>query len=155
VLVHCESHLYVNKYELSNIHFTNCAALAAVLLITLIKNFRLCSSAEAGIVLKFWAKMILLFLKLFFWKKCCIILPFICYEIDHEMVKSQAKTYNISTDRNCINRSLYNNFILCWSINALNGGSVSCFTFACSFCCSFVSYFKCHFIQVKSLILYS
>jgi len=26
-----------------------------------------------------------------------IILPFICYTIDHEMVKSQAKTYNFST----------------------------------------------------------
>jgi len=34
-------------------HFAHCAALAAVLFITLIENLRLCSSAEAGIVLKF------------------------------------------------------------------------------------------------------
>jgi len=32
-------------------HFTNCAALNAILLTTLIENLRLCSSAEAGIVL--------------------------------------------------------------------------------------------------------
>jgi len=32
-------------------HFANCAALAAVLFTTLIKNLRLSSSAEAGIVL--------------------------------------------------------------------------------------------------------
>jgi len=31
----------------------NCAVLAAVLLTTLTENLRLCSSAEAGIVLKF------------------------------------------------------------------------------------------------------
>jgi len=37
-------------------HFANCAALAAVLFITLTQNLRLYSSAEAGIVLKFWAK---------------------------------------------------------------------------------------------------
>jgi len=34
----------------------NCAALAAVLFTTLTENLKLCSSAEAGIVLKFWAK---------------------------------------------------------------------------------------------------
>jgi len=32
-------------------HFANCAALAAVLFTALIENLRLCSSAEAGIVL--------------------------------------------------------------------------------------------------------
>jgi len=32
-------------------HFANCAALAAVLFTSLIENLRLCSSAEAGIVL--------------------------------------------------------------------------------------------------------
>jgi len=31
--------------------FANCAALAAVLFTTLIENLRLCSSAEAGIIL--------------------------------------------------------------------------------------------------------
>jgi len=33
-------------------YFENCAALAVVLFTTLIENLRLCSSAEAGIVLK-------------------------------------------------------------------------------------------------------
>jgi len=46
--------------------FANCAALAAVLLTTLIENLRLCSSAEAGFVfnlfLKFEQKMSLMFL---------------------------------------------------------------------------------------------
>jgi len=32
-------------------HFANCAALAAVLFITLTENLRLCSSVEAGVVL--------------------------------------------------------------------------------------------------------
>jgi len=32
-------------------HFTNCTALAAVLFTTLTENLKLCSSAEAGIVL--------------------------------------------------------------------------------------------------------
>jgi len=32
-------------------HFANCAAFVAVLFVTLTKNLRLCSSAEAGIVL--------------------------------------------------------------------------------------------------------
>jgi len=32
-------------------HFANCAALAAALFTTITKNLRLCSSAEAGIVL--------------------------------------------------------------------------------------------------------
>jgi len=32
-------------------HFANCAALAAVLFSTLAENLRLCSSAEAGIML--------------------------------------------------------------------------------------------------------
>jgi len=32
-------------------HFANCMALAAVLFTTLIENLKLCSSAEAGIVL--------------------------------------------------------------------------------------------------------
>jgi len=34
-------------------HFANCAALAAVLLTILTENLRLCSSAEARIVLNF------------------------------------------------------------------------------------------------------
>jgi len=70
------------------------------------------------------------------------------------MVKSQAKTCNFSSERNCINRSLYNNFTFCWSINALKGGSFSWFALAHSFCCSIVFYFWWHFIQVKSLILF-
>jgi len=37
-------------------HFANGGALAAVLFTTLNQNLKLCSSAEAGIVLKFWAK---------------------------------------------------------------------------------------------------
>jgi len=37
-------------------------ALAAVLFTTLIENLRLCYSAETGVVLKFWAKMSLVFL---------------------------------------------------------------------------------------------
>jgi len=37
-------------------HFANGAALAVVLFIILTQNLRLCSSAKAGIVLKFWAK---------------------------------------------------------------------------------------------------
>jgi len=37
-------------------HFANGAALAAVLFTTLTRNLILCSSAEAGIVLKFWTK---------------------------------------------------------------------------------------------------
>jgi len=40
----------------SKMHFANFAALAAVLFHTLTQNLRLCSSAEAGIVLKLWAK---------------------------------------------------------------------------------------------------
>jgi len=43
----------------SKMHFTNCAALAAVLFTTLTQNLRICSSAELGlflIVLKFLAK---------------------------------------------------------------------------------------------------
>jgi len=32
-------------------HFTNCVALATVLFATSVENLRLCSSAEAGIVL--------------------------------------------------------------------------------------------------------
>jgi len=43
-----ELQLYVNKYEA-----TYTSQIVAVLFIILIKNFRLCSSAEAGIVLKF------------------------------------------------------------------------------------------------------
>jgi len=43
-------------------HFADGAALSAVLFTTLIQNLRLCSSAEAGIVLKFWAKMSLVLL---------------------------------------------------------------------------------------------
>jgi len=35
----------------SKMHFANCAALAAVLFATLTQNLRLCSFAEAGIVL--------------------------------------------------------------------------------------------------------
>jgi len=51
-----ELQLYVNKREakcslLSKMQFANCAALVAVLFTTLIENLRLCSSAEAGIVL--------------------------------------------------------------------------------------------------------
>jgi len=57
------------------------------------------------------------------------------------MVKSQAKTRDFSTDRNFINKLLYNNFTLCWSINALNGGSFSRFALVCSYCCSIVSIF--------------
>jgi len=34
----------------------NCAALAAVLITTLLENLRLCSSAEAGIVLNLFLK---------------------------------------------------------------------------------------------------
>jgi len=37
-------------------HFANGAALAAVLFTNITQNLRLCSSAEAGIVLKFSAK---------------------------------------------------------------------------------------------------
>jgi len=37
-------------------HFATCTALAAVLFTTLNQNLRLCSSAEAGIVLKFRPK---------------------------------------------------------------------------------------------------
>jgi len=37
-------------------HFADGAALAAVLFTTLTQNLRFCSSAEAGIALKFWAK---------------------------------------------------------------------------------------------------
>jgi len=37
-------------------HFANCAILATVLFTTLTENLRLCSSAKAGIVLKFRAK---------------------------------------------------------------------------------------------------
>jgi len=33
--------------------FANCAALAAVLFTTLSENLRLCSSAEAGVILNF------------------------------------------------------------------------------------------------------
>jgi len=43
----------------SKMHFANSATLAAVLFATLTQNLRLCSSAEAGIVLivlKFWAQ---------------------------------------------------------------------------------------------------
>jgi len=47
-------------------HFVNCTALAAVLFNTLIEKLRLYSFAEAGIVLKFRAKMSLMFLL----KKC-------------------------------------------------------------------------------------
>jgi len=35
----------------SKTHFANCTALAAVLFTTLIENLRLCSSAEAGLLL--------------------------------------------------------------------------------------------------------
>jgi len=40
----------------SKMDVANGAALAAVLFTTLTQNLRLCSPAEAGIVLKFWAK---------------------------------------------------------------------------------------------------
>jgi len=40
----------------SKIHFADCAVLDAVLFTTITENLRLCSSAEAGIVHKFWAK---------------------------------------------------------------------------------------------------
>jgi len=35
-------------------HFANCVAFVAVLFTTLIKSLRICSSAEAGIVLNFF-----------------------------------------------------------------------------------------------------
>jgi len=43
-------------------YFTNCAALAAVLFSTLTQTLRLCSSAEAGIVLNETRVLIRLFL---------------------------------------------------------------------------------------------
>jgi len=43
-------------------HFANCAVLASVLFITSTENLRLCSSAEVGIVLKFYEKMSVVFL---------------------------------------------------------------------------------------------
>jgi len=54
--------LYVNKYEAIYTSQIVQLLIAAVLFITLIKNFKLCSSTEAGIVIKFFAKTILLFL---------------------------------------------------------------------------------------------
>jgi len=44
-------------------HFANCVALAAVLYIILIRNSRLCSSAEAGIVLNLGLVFFLVFLQ--------------------------------------------------------------------------------------------
>jgi len=41
------------EYARSKMHFVICAALAAVLIATVKENLRLCSSAEAGIVLMF------------------------------------------------------------------------------------------------------
>jgi len=40
----------------SKMHFANCAALAVVLFATLTQNLKLCSFAEAGIVLKILSK---------------------------------------------------------------------------------------------------
>jgi len=41
---------------MKQMHFADCAALAAVLFITLTENLRLCSSAEAGLFLNFEQK---------------------------------------------------------------------------------------------------
>jgi len=41
----------VRAAALNKMHFANCAALAAVLFLTLTQNLRVCSSAEAEIVL--------------------------------------------------------------------------------------------------------
>jgi len=40
----------MNKHK-AKMHFANCVALAVVSFMILIKNLRICSSAEAGIVL--------------------------------------------------------------------------------------------------------
>jgi len=40
-------------------HYANCAALTTVLFTTLIENLKLCSCAEAGIVLKFWPRVLI------------------------------------------------------------------------------------------------
>jgi len=58
-------------------HFADCAALAAVLFNTLIENLRLCSSAEAGIVVKlllnFDQKCVMSFYKIVLIKKSVLI----------------------------------------------------------------------------------